>query len=681
GYANTIAFQDGSSGRIVAAHNNALGTAAGVTITSGDTLEISGVTIPFGKTVTLNGTGTDATGCFIGTGTCGWVGPFVLGSASSMGGTGTCSLSGAISGAFTLTKLGTGTFSLSGDSNAWANNLVVSAGTIVADLTTFTTVLGTAAGNTTVQDGATLRVSGATQTLPEPLNLTGIGVGGLGALQGPDTGAIAPVCSGAITLAGHTTVGVHTVGGGSLQLSNAIAASANNLTKVGVGLLYMNGNSSAWSGNLTVAAGTLKFDGTATNVNALGNTTGTTTVASGATLLAAIDSTVIVAEPITISGTGVGGIGAIAGLETGGITGTLSGAITLAADAAIGNTAGTGYLQLTGAISGAFNLTKVDAGEVDLNADNSAWGGNITVANGILGFKTATSLGDATGTTTVQNGATLELMTTNLTLSENLNIRGTGFGGNGAFWANHNSMTWNGTVTLAANALISSPNFNAKFNGIISDGGGNYTLSLYTGVNGTQTTEFAAANTYGGGTTISGGGTLIISNVQALGTPSASATVTVPSGASLQLELSGTTTLGAYPLVLAGAGSNGGTLGALYMSGAWGNTVNLPVGATITMNANTTINVSFFNFTLNVADAISGAFTLTKTGPGTLNLNGASPAWTGASTVSAGTLAAGHASALGTAAGTTTVASGANLTLSGAITPAGKPLSIGGTGI
>ena len=89
------------------------------------------------------------------------------------------------------------------------------------------------------------------------------------------------------------------------------------------------------------------------------------------------------------------------------------------------------------------------------------------------------------------------------------------------------------------------------------------------------------------------------------------------------------------------AGSN-----ALSLSGA----VALTANDTVTVSANT----------LSMGGAISGGFALAKQGPGTLVLAGAN-SYTGATTVSLGILNVESAAALGTVAGTTTVASGASL--------------------
>ena len=73
--------------------------------------------------------------------------------------------------------------------------------------------------------------------------------------------------------------------------------------------------------------------------------------------------------------------------------------------------------------------------------------------------------------------------------------------------------------------------------------------------------------------------------------------------------------------------------------------------------------------------------TLTKTGAGTLILSGAGAnTYTGLTTVNQGTLSAQKAAALGTAAGATTVSSGATLDINN-VAIVGEVLTIDGTGV
>ncbi|MBX2898903.1 MAG: autotransporter-associated beta strand repeat-containing protein [Cyclobacteriaceae bacterium] len=83
---------------------------------------------------------------------------------------------------------------------------------------------------------------------------------------------------------------------------------------------------------------------------------------------------------------------------------------------------------------------------------------------------------------------------------------------------------------------------------------------------------------------------------------------------------------------------------------------------------------------LQISSGINGGFGFIKSGTGLLNLFGAS-SYTGPTTVSAGTLRIGSATALGTVAGGTTVNSGAAIDINGQNYAAAEPLTLNGTGI
>ncbi|HTO51322.1 MAG TPA: autotransporter-associated beta strand repeat-containing protein, partial [Burkholderiales bacterium] len=114
-------------------------------------------------------------------------------------------------------------------------------------------------------------------------------------------------------------------------------------------------------------------------------------------------------------------------------------------------------------------------------------------------------------------------------------------------------------------------------------------------------------------------------------------------------------------------------------------TVTAPGG--FTQAAGTTINTGGNSLTVNVgaASAMSGVLagagtSLVKQGVGGLLLAGANT-YTGATTISAGTVVAANNAALGTAAGATTVAAGAELDLGGAGLAIAEPLTLNGTGV
>ena len=128
-------------------------------------------------------------------------------------------------------------------------------------------------------------------------------------------------------------------------------------------------------------------------------------------------------------------------------------------------------------------------------------------------------------------------------------------------------------------------------------------------------------------------------------------------------------------LFLQGTGIGGN--GALVNSAA-GPSVITPTGGT-TLTANTTIGVLQATGNLTLNSAISGAFAITKVGPGTLTLPAANT-FTGSVTVSAGTLALGNTNALGSTANAVSVSNGATLDLGGQ-TIGANPLTLTANGV
>ena len=151
--------------------------------------------------------------------------------------------------------------------------------------------------------------------------------------------------------------------GGGVWMGGAISGSGG-IDKTGTGNLLLAAANS-YGGTTTVEAGTLQ----AGNQNSLGGASVGTVVESGAALIA--DLGITIAEPITISGTGAGGVpGALRSAEasvlgTGPTTATWSGPITLGGDATLGSDPGFELSQqqqpstliVTGVISGSANLT------------------------------------------------------------------------------------------------------------------------------------------------------------------------------------------------------------------------------------------------------------------------------------------------------------------------------------
>ncbi|EGD2048918.1 autotransporter outer membrane beta-barrel domain-containing protein [Salmonella enterica subsp. enterica serovar Senftenberg] len=217
--------------------------------------------------------------------------------------------------------------------------------------------------------------------------------------------------------------------------------------------------------------------------------------------------------------------------------------------------------------------------------------------------------------------------------------------------------TYTGGTTISDGTLVAN-NVEALGTGNVTD---NATLELNTGgdfdnaisgsgqvvKSGDETLTLSGANSYTGGTTISGG-TLVASNVEALGTGDVTddATLELNTGGDFINNIGGTGRVeksGDDKLTL--SGSNTYTGGTLISSGTLvANDVNALGTGDVTNNATLELNTGG-DFT----NAISGSGQVVKSGDKTLTLSGAN-SYSGATTISGGTLIATHVNALGTGA-------------------------------
>ena len=137
--------------------------------------------------------------------------------------------------------------------------------------------------------------------------------------------------------------------GTSLTIGNAtnttvagLVSGAGNLIKAGTGSLTLSGTNT-YTGTTSIAAGTVVL----ANSNALGATAAGTIVTGGAML--DLNGKAIGAESLSLSGSGLGGIGVVINSDTTNGA-SLSGNVTLVGDAAIG---GPGNLTFSGTVNGA----------------------------------------------------------------------------------------------------------------------------------------------------------------------------------------------------------------------------------------------------------------------------------------------------------------------------------------
>jgi fibronectin-binding autotransporter adhesin len=386
-----------------------------------------------------------------------------------------------------------------------------------------------------------------------------------------DTGAVLDFNTRLSSIANLTGAGTILNAGSTTTLRNGTFSGAFNGTQslATTGTISLSGNSS-FSGTTTVQSGTLTIGSN----TALGNSTGGTTVASGATLQFS-GTPLTIGDALTISGTGNGGIGAIrvAPLGASGNEATsLTGGVTLAADStitvadrnllsfntggiALGSSTltfaseGTGNSSIfvNSAISGTGGLVKTGSGLLRLNGNNG-FTGPLTINGGDVVLASGTALAD-TVAVSMATGARLFVSSTETI----------------------GSLAGAGTVSFENASVLTTGGNNASttFAGIFN-GTGNLTKT------GTGTFTLTGTSSFAGLTTVSGG--------------------------TLQI-------------------GDGGTAGAIG-------------SGQIVTNANLAFNRSD---ALAITNAISGFGTLTKLGAGTLTLSGAN-SYSGGTTISAGTL-------------------------------------------
>jgi fibronectin-binding autotransporter adhesin len=470
------------------------------------------------------------------------------------------------------------------------------------------TALGTADAGTVVASGGALELTGSLTIGAEALSLAGTGIslgGALRNISGNNT------YGGAITLSGGTTEiasdsGTLTLGGGiggtgqalAIEGAGDVAITSTGINTGAAGSLAKTGN-----GALVIAAGgdytgatTIGSGGEiiAAHANALGTTGAGTAVSSGGALWLSNNIT-IGAEALSLTGTGVATDGALKnvfGNNTFGGAITLGGATTIQAESGTaltlsGGITGTGQaltirgtgnttISSTGInTSSSGTLIKNQAGILTILASSDYTGGS-TLSSGTTRVGDNAALGS--GVITFSGGAVIASdSATARTLANNFTIGGaTTFG---EATTGTGNLTLDGTFDLGGSArTVTVANTLTTINGVISG-----TTSLTK--DGTGSLVLNAANNYSGTTTISAG-------TLALGTSGsiASTTITVGSGATLDLTAKTSGYALGSSVALAGVGS---------VTTASGQTLSVGSGATIrpaTSSTSGTLSLSGLTF-------------------------------------------------------------------------------------
>lgn len=465
-----------SAGTLNIQHANALGTTAGSTsVTSGATLAIQGGITTAAEGLTLNGNGVGSGGALQNvSGNNTYSGAITLGSASRIN-----------------SDLGTLTLDVaSGNAISGTNNVTFggSGNIVVAD------AIATGTGTLTKDGSGTLTLTAANTYSGS----TTINQGSLQLGNGSTTGSLnvaSSISLGALTAGTLTINRSNTVTQGTDFSGNAITG-LGGITQAGSGTTELN-TSNSYSGTTTVSSGTLNIQ----NGNALGNTTGGTIVASGATLSIQGGITTA-AENLTLSGNGVSSGGALQNVSG---NNTFAGAITLAADARINSASGTLTLDVASgnAISGT-NTNVTFGGSGDIVVADAISTGNGTLTKDGSGKLTLTGANTYSGATTISGGS-LQVGNNGTTGS----IAGT------------SSVSIGSGSSLIVSRSGSVTQADVLGGGVISGQG----ALVKTG---SGTLILTAANSYTGGTTVSEG-SLVINGNQS----SATGSIIVANGATL----------------------------------------------------------------------------------------------------------------------------------------------------
>jgi len=807
---------DINAGTIRLGTNTALDGNGNVTVASGATLDLNGKTIGSTNALSIigsaalvnnNATASSFAGLVTLTGNAtinAATGNITLGNIGTISGdTFTLTVDGAKdtsitsiigTGAGGITKNGAGRLTLAG-----ANTL---SGAININTGTLRITNASGLGNTsrvTIASGATLDVSGVSQT-----NSNAVTVSGAGDTVAGRTGAITNTTStdatlrGLVTLAGDTTISAAsgdlnltnagsitgsgftltalTNGSKNIQIDSTIDTGLGGIIKTGTGRLTLNAGNS-YTGTTQINAGTVRV----THARGLGES-GDVNVASGATL-DLYGQTITKTNTVTISGTGAASAGgALANSKASDAT-SFNGLVKLGANATInassnnitlnntGTTTGDGF---TLTVAGAYNTTiagiigtgtggliKNGAGTLTLNGVNT-YTGTTTINAGTIVTKSANIAGD------IVNNATLEFNNTsaanysgtitgsgiftksgagNVTL--NSAIAHTGAtnitAGTLTLGSNNGKLTGTSSITVSKDATLKSTNTTdsvQQASAIVLNSGaiidltaGNLTATSLT-VNALNASEVTKINfginkglsltdltltgnlafdllgtptqigtydvlTWSGNKTGLGTVNLLTQDTSDWayslittnpgkyqikvdvafvdGGPQSSGTVAVPEGktvgavsGSVVVSAPNTTTVGAISggtVNLSGANNTVGAIsgGTVNLNAAGSTVASLATGGTLNVKANSTVtsltggNLSVdsgVNVTVNSTTAatstavLTGAGSLIKTGNAKLTLEGSSSSFTGAINVAAGEVEAKSVAALGSGTGT-----------------------------
>jgi fibronectin-binding autotransporter adhesin len=418
------------------------------------------------------------------------------------------------------------------------------------------------------------------------------------------------ISTGNITFSGATNLGgaVRSIdsrltGGQGVKFSGIISNGGISVNGASSGIVALSNNANTYTGATTVTSGYLAIS--------LG------AIANSSSILLAANTRLFVGDNGTTTINDLSGV-STASIRTDFNLNTGNGARTLSVKQ---STDGTFAGSFTEGGSRPLALLKTGTAKLALSGTGGYTGGT-TLSQGTLVAANGSALGSSgtvtlNDTNTATNSTTLNIDATAgaVTIARPITIANQGSGTatlGSATTSGTNAATFSGTITLAKDVTLNGGSAGDRFSttGGIA-GTGNVTIA------GTSRVLFGTAtNTYSGTTSINSNGILQLSDGTATATsfiPDGSA-VTVNSGAFLKLA----------------KGGNSETIGGL--TGA---------GTVEAISGDDTLIVGSGDATSSFGGALKnngGTLALTKTGADTLTLTGASHNYSGATTVSAGTL-------------------------------------------
>ncbi len=280
----------------------------------------------------------------------------------------------------------------------------------------------------------------------------------------------------------------------------------------------------------------------------------------------------------------------------------------------------TGTLVMPNVIVGSGTIEKLGSGVLTLGG-NSIFSGPVTLTAGTISSTHENCLGDTSGSTTVVAGATLDVFTGGFG-DEPIFLNGSGVGGLGAIVNSGIDATYSGLqkLTLASDSVVGGTGrWDVRGGGSFVDG--NFKL---TKISNNQIS-------------------LVEANISVKDIDVNGGLLSVEYGANVNNNNPGTITVNAGTLGFASFGNpiactkpivlNGGSINTTWTDNDGSSTIASTIGLAASSN---TINVQS-GATITLTGAVAGSGALLKTGTGTLAL-GVAPAYTGNTTVSAGTL-------------------------------------------